>query len=87
MNPTDFGWIVEDGTYYPVPMTNNAIPARMKDNFRCKCGGRCDTRRCPCKRSDPPTVCTSLCKCSDECENTDQDVITGIVSDTDEDDE
>ena len=33
-----------------------------------------------------PQVCTELCKCGDECENTDQYVVKGIDSDTDDDD-
>ena len=83
LDPVYFGWCQECDSYYPVPMTSDAIPSSLKVVIRCKCGGRCDSRRCPCRRSDPPTVCTELLKCDDECEN---DVVKGIDSDTDDDD-
>ena len=86
LDPVYFGWYQECDSYYPVPMTSDAIPSSLQVFIRCNCGGRCDSRRCHCRRSDPPTVCTELCKCGDECENTDQDVVKGIDSDTDDDD-
>ena len=54
LDPVYFGWYQECDSYYPVSMTSDAIPSSLKVFIRCKCGGRCDSRRCHCRRSDPP---------------------------------
>lgn len=54
------------------------------DLVKCNCKGKCDTKRCGCKKAIPSLVCTDLCNCSDECENIDQDYIGGIEESSDE---
>ena len=65
----EFGWYKEEDIFYPTPMTSEALPSSLLEIALCKCKGKCNTRRCSCKRLDPPQVCTELCRCSDECEN------------------
>ena len=43
--------------------------------------GKCDSRKCSCKRSTPPLVCTELCGCPDFCENVDPEEVEGIEDD------
>ena len=53
--------------------------------IKCNCTGKCDSRKCSCKRSNPPLVCTELCGCSHFCENVDPEEVEGIEDDCEDD--
>ena len=72
--------------FLPVPMVFDALPTSLKEFVSSKCKGRCETRRCSCKRMYPPTACTELCRCSEDWENTDPDYVMGDESESDDDD-
>ena len=81
LNPLEFGWYKEEDIFYPTPMTSEALPSSLLEIAFCKCKGKCNTRRCSCKRLDPPQVCTELCRCS---ENVDTENVCGIDSESDD---
>ena len=86
LNIFDYGWYKEGELFLPVPMVYDALPTSLKEFVSCKCKGRCEMRRCSCKRMYPPTACTELCRCSENCENTDPDYVMGDESESDDDD-
>ena len=87
LDPLECGWFIEDGTYYPVPMSLDAIPSKIVELVSCKnCRGKCqDPRYCVCKRLSTQSVCTELCQCKDSCENVDFEQVHGIDSDVEDD--
>ena len=87
LDPLECGWCKEDGSYYAIPMSHDAIPSNIIELVSCKkCKGKCqDPRYCPCKRLSRQSVCIELCQRTDLCENVDFDEVRGIDSDPEDD--
>ena len=72
----EFGYVLSGNGLKPKwdsDENRNAVSVMLKATLRkCKCKKtKCNPakRQCVCRRTDPPSRCTSLCVCSSECMN------------------
>jgi len=66
LDPVNRGWFCDGGTILPVKGLK-PLPADML--IVCKCGGKCDTKRCSCAKAD--LMCVVFCHKSQlsDCQN------------------
>ena len=66
LEPTNYGWFCDDGALLPVKGLK-PLPAEMLT--LCKCGSKCDTKRCSCRKAG--LVCVLFCHKSQvsDCQN------------------
>ena len=50
MDPTEWGWIIQDGKFVPIMMDISPAPDQLLKMIRCSCSARCNTLKCSCKR-------------------------------------
>ena len=60
-SPSDFGWVLVDGDWSPLWMTQDAAAEACRELYRCNCKRR-ECTNCICKEIMLP--CTYLCNCS-----------------------
>ena len=77
-DPTKFGWIRNDTKWQPVSSDNPPISNDLMQLVKCNCKGKCNSKRCSCRRSDPSMVCSEMCGCVENCENSDPTEIFGL---------
>ena len=82
---SNFGWRQVNGKWSPFPTDKPPVIDNIAELIKCNCTGKCDSRKCSCKRSNPPLVCTELCGCSHFCENVDPEEVEGIEDDGEDD--
>ncbi len=86
--PNEFGWKETDELYVPVITTMEPASKAVLELVRCNCKlSQCSTARCTCRKAS--LVCTELCKCSlndnNTCENQSDVSKTVVNYDSDSD--
>ncbi len=84
-DPLQYGWIQDNEKWLPIASNQPATSPDLQQLTKCKCKGKCNSRRCPCKGSTPSMECTEMCSCAETCENTDQDTVDGFDEEDDDD--
>ena len=64
LEPTYYGWFSDSGSLLPVKGLKSLPDEEL---IVCKCGGRCHTKRCPCRKAGQ--LCVIFCHESQECQN------------------
>ena len=57
--PQNMGWNKTSTGFKPIAMTKSAAPEALLRIIRCNCSGKCDTKRCTCRKNG--LRCTSAC--------------------------
>jgi len=83
-DPTGFGWELENGNLVPIMTDDLPAPIGLIELCLCSCKTTCQTDRCSCQKNK--LVCTEMCKCTDSCENVENDD-TGCLTGSDEEEE
>jgi len=63
--PSEWGWIKDDGTWYPKWTTLPEASKACRELIKCNCKASC-RGRCKCFKANLP--CTQLCYCSGKCD-------------------
>ena len=63
-DPQNWGWVLKEGRYQPLWMTQREASNECRELIKCGCKKRC-TGRCRCKKADLP--CSEHCKCGGGC--------------------
>ena len=84
-DPLQYGWIQDNEKWLPIASDQPSMSPDLLQLTKCKCKGKCNTRRCPCKGTTPSMECTEMCSCAETCENTDQDTVDGFDEEDDDD--
>jgi len=70
-DPVNYGWKLVEGKFIPIPYVGRIAPDSILDLVKCGCAeGTCSTERCKCNKAG--LACTDMCRCSDNCNNTDR---------------
>ena len=82
LSPLDWGWQESPNGFIPIRMDQPAAPEQLLKTIKCNCTGRCDTKRCTCRKNG--LQCSLACgNCRGKsCTNCQQDNST----DSDDDD-
>ena len=72
MDPSEWGWAVQENRLVPLMMSNKPAPDVLLNIIRCNCATGCITLRCTCKRH--MLECTTAC--GHNCENTARDSVS-----------
>ena len=59
LNPTDWGWVKEEGQLAPVTSTRPPAPAKLLELVSCECVAGCSTANCSFKIKR--LECTTMC--------------------------
>jgi hypothetical protein len=78
IKPDDWGWILQNGQYFPILTDKEVAPADLLVMIRCNCKVDCTTRRCTCRKNN--LECSSACgQCRGVCSN-----VTSVMDDDEE---
>ena len=86
LSSLDWGWLDSPNGLIPVRMDQPAAPEQLLKTIKCNCTGRCDTKRCTCRKNG--LQCTLACgNCrGNSCPNCQQDNSMDSGDDDDIDD-
>ncbi|KAJ8886838.1 hypothetical protein PR048_013050 [Dryococelus australis] len=76
MDPTDWGWKLQEGKYLLPMMDKNPVPDELIKLVSCNCSARCNTLQCTCKKNALP--CTKgfgICQ-NGNCDNMDIELVS-----------
>ena len=69
-NPEKYGWEIVDNSYRPITSEEEVAPDSILNMVMCGCKkGQCNNGHCKCFKNEMSH--TSMCSCSENCENDD----------------
>ena len=77
LNPTNWGWKVKKGQFFPVTTKMPIVPKELLENVHCQCEKSGCKKSCSCRKAGLP--CGAAClKCQHNCTNvSDEDQFHG----------